>query len=212
MSSDATIAQQNDPHELLEVFDAHGRPTGVAKSRASIHIDGDWHQAFHCWIVRPNGDVVLQRRSLVKDTFAGFWDASAAGHWRFGESAEQAAREISEELGIDFDFAALRYHHRERVSRRFPHGLIDHEHHQVYTLVSALPLAQFRPDPAEVSGLAAVPGQALVGLLARSASRVTASEGVAVAADGTLTPEHMSVERSTLVPYAPGRMRRILGL
>ncbi len=60
--------QQNDPTELLEVFDARGQPTGRAKSRASIHLDGDWHQAFHCWILRRNRDeIVLQRRSLAKE-------------------------------------------------------------------------------------------------------------------------------------------------
>ena len=60
--------QQNDPSELLEVFDASGRPTGRAMSRAAIHLDGRWHQAFHCWIVRAQGlEVVLQRRAMIGD-------------------------------------------------------------------------------------------------------------------------------------------------
>ncbi|HET6314846.1 MAG TPA: NUDIX domain-containing protein, partial [Chloroflexota bacterium] len=126
-SNGSTIAQQNDPHELLEVFDAAGQPTGVAKSRAEVHRDGDWHQAFHCWIVRREREVVLQRRSLAKDTFAGYWDASAAGHWRFGESAEQASRELAEELGLSMDFAALQFGGSERLARTFPNGLIDRE-------------------------------------------------------------------------------------
>ena len=54
--------QHNDPTELLEVLDGYGHPTGIAKPRAAIHVDGDWHQAFHCWIVRGGGsEVVLQR-------------------------------------------------------------------------------------------------------------------------------------------------------
>src|SRR5437762_3597151 len=112
--------QQNDPEELLEVFDTAGKPTGRAKSRAQIHLDGDWHQAFHCWILRHAQDaaepqIVLQRRSRLKDTFAGCWDASAAGHWRFGESPKQAARELAEELGLSVDFAQLRFRRRERM-------------------------------------------------------------------------------------------------
>src|SRR5260370_30279002 len=63
------MVPQNDPTELLEVFDARGQPTGRAKTRAAVHVDGDWHQAFHCWILRRNRDeIVLQRRSLGKDT------------------------------------------------------------------------------------------------------------------------------------------------
>src|SRR3979411_2930758 len=96
----AMTIQQNDPTELLEVFDAAGRPTGRAKSRAAVHVDGDWHQAFHCWIVRPGPQVVLQRPAPTKDPFPSSWDAAAAGHWRFGETPEQAAREIAEELGL----------------------------------------------------------------------------------------------------------------
>ncbi len=100
--------QQNDPGELLEVFDADGQATGRARPRAAIHLDGDWHKAFHCWIVRDAGrEIVLQRRALVKDTYPGCWDAAAAGHWRFGESAEEAAREIAEELGLAVDFGKL---------------------------------------------------------------------------------------------------------
>src|SRR5215831_20272820 len=118
------VVQQNDPSELLEVFDSRGRPTGRARTRASIHLDGDWHLAFHCWILRKQRtEVVLQRRSLLKDTFAGLWDAAAAGHWRFGESAAEAAREIEEELGIVVPFDALVFGFRERTARQFPNGL-----------------------------------------------------------------------------------------
>src|SRR5438552_2161585 len=113
------VVQQNDPSELLEVFDSHGRATGRAKSRAEIHLAGDWHQAFHCWILRRGWqEIVLQRRSLLKDTFAGCWDAAAAGHWRYRESPPEAAREIAEELGIAVRFEDLEYRGRERSSRR----------------------------------------------------------------------------------------------
>src|SRR5436190_21555840 len=119
MSRNNIVTQQNDPHELLEVFDAAGRPTGRAKARSAMHLDGDWHQAFHCWIVRSGPELVLQRRALDKDTFAGYWDAAAAGHWRFGEQAAEAAREIEEELGISVPFAELHFAGRERLARRF---------------------------------------------------------------------------------------------
>ena len=161
------VVQQNDPAELLEVFDSRGRATGRARSRSAIHLAGDWHQAFHCWILRRSGhEIVMQRRSLLKDTFAGCWDAAAAGHWRFGESAREAAREIAEELGVAVPFEDLEYRGRERSSRRFACGLIDREFHQVYVLALNAPLSTYRPDPAEVVGLAAFPSRALVELAA----------------------------------------------
>jgi isopentenyldiphosphate isomerase len=206
-----TVQQNNDPAELLEIFDAHGRPTGRAKPRAAIHTDGDWHQAFHCWIVRPSrGEIVLQRRSLGKDTFAGSWDAAAAGHWRFGETPAQAAREIAEELGLAVDFAELRYRGRERLARRFPNGLIDREFHQVYVLASELPLLAYRPDPREVIGLAAFPTRALLALAAGRRASIEASEAVSVGPQGALEPVQVTITRADLVPYSSARLRRLL--
>ena len=74
----------NDPDELLEVFDKNGHGTGRAKTRAEIHRQGLWHLAFFCWIVTSAGEVVLQRRAATKDVWPGRFDASAAGHVRFG--------------------------------------------------------------------------------------------------------------------------------
>ncbi|HEV7663985.1 MAG TPA: NUDIX domain-containing protein [Chloroflexota bacterium] len=212
MSSSSVSLQQNDPTELLEVFDAAGQPTGVAKSRASIHLAGDWHQAFHCWIVRQAGsEIVLQRRSFVKDTFGGLWDASAAGHWRYGETAQEAAREIAEELGLDVDFRKLTYRGREVSERVFPNGLTDREHHQVYVLDSDLPLSAYRPDPREVIGVAAFPAAGLVAVLSGTAPRVAAVEAIAVALDGQVSAARLEVSRAELVPYSAERIRGMLG-
>src|SRR6188768_1148664 len=42
-----------DPRELLEVYDPEGNPTGEAKTRGTVHLEGHWHLAFFCWIARP---------------------------------------------------------------------------------------------------------------------------------------------------------------
>jgi isopentenyldiphosphate isomerase len=207
------MVQQNDPTELLEVFDARGNPTGRAKSRAAIHLDGDWHLAFHCWILRRNGDeIVLQRRSLAKDTFPGCWDAAAAGHWRFGESAQEAAREIAEELGIDVDFADLTFRGRERGARHFDNGLIDREHHQVYVLESERSLTDYRPDPSEVIGLAAFPTDAALSLAAGKKVEMRATAAVRVEPNGVVIADEVVVRRGDLVPYSAARLRRTLGM
>jgi isopentenyldiphosphate isomerase len=203
--------QQNDPTELLEVLESGGHPTGIGKPRAAIHVDGDWHRAFHCWIVRDNrGEVVLQRRSFEKDTFAGCWDAAAAGHWRFGETAAEAAREIAEELGLEISFSELVYRGREQATQQFANGLIDREFHEVYLLETDRPLTSYRPDPREVIGLAAFSVDALIDLVDGTAPSAVASEAVSVNADGSLTPRAITVARADVVPYSADRLRRML--
>jgi isopentenyldiphosphate isomerase len=207
------MVQQNDPEELLEVFMASGQPTGKARTRAAIHLDGDWHLAFHCWILRDGGrQVVLQQRSLLKDTFAGLWDASAAGHWRFGESAAEAAREIAEELGIEVPFAALQYRGRERTARTFPNGLTDRELHDVYVLEDERPLMAYRPDPAEVASVAAFPAAELVAVQEGIAQAVEALEAVSVKRAGLGESTAARLTREDLVPYSAERLRRTLGI
>jgi isopentenyldiphosphate isomerase len=206
MRNDCTPVRQNDPTELLEVFDASGQPTGRAKSRAAVHLDGDWHRAFHCWILRHAGDeVVLQRRSLDKDTFPGCWDATVAGHWRFGESPAQASREIAEELGIEVPFSSLVYRGRERTSRSFPNGLTDREFHEVYVLYDDRSLLEYAPDPGEVLGLAAFRFDRLIG----DDDILMAIEAVTVLPDGRVQPTDVSVRRDQLVPYSAARLRNL---
>jgi isopentenyldiphosphate isomerase len=206
MRNDGTSIRQNDPAELLEVFDTSGSPTGLAKPRAAIHLDGDWHLAFHCWILRRGGEeVVLQRRSFAKDTFPGCWDAAAAGHWRFGESAADAAREINEELGIEVPFAKLIYRGRERSSRFFPNGLIDHELHDIYVLYDDRPLVEYRPDRLEVIGLAAFRFNDILG----EDEALAPVEAVSVLADGRLEPVYATVRHDELVPYSAARLRNL---
>jgi isopentenyldiphosphate isomerase len=191
---------QNDPSELLEVFEASGRPTGRARSRSAIHLEGDWHLAFHCWVLRKGGqEIVLQRRSALKDTFPLRWDAAAAGHWRFGESPEEASREISEELGLSVRFERLRSVGREREERAFSNGLIDRELHEVYALEWEAPLSSYRPDPGEVSALAAVAAQDLLELVSGQRDWLRAVE-----------PSDVTVRREDLVPYSAARLRRLL--
>jgi isopentenyldiphosphate isomerase len=153
----------------------------------------------------------LQRRSPAKDTFGGYWDAAAAGHWRFGESAEQAAREIEEELGLLISFDDLTYRGRESLQRTFANGLTDREHHQVYVLEYDAPLTTYRPDPREVAGVAAFPTEALLALLDGSGGRVVASEAVTVTGVGTPRATTLVISAGEVVPYSAARLRRTLG-
>ena len=91
---------KNVSEELLDVVDVHDRVVEVA-TRADIHARRLRHRAVHILVVRPQGDIYVQRRALHKDCAPGLWDSSAAGHVAHGEDYDSAApRELSEELGL----------------------------------------------------------------------------------------------------------------
>src|ERR1700712_5224705 len=91
--------------ELLDVFDERGWHIGT-KRRGDVHRDGDWHLAFHLWVVRSDG-VILQRRASTKSSWPSYLDASAAGHLLAGEAIQDGLREAEEELGTVYQFADL---------------------------------------------------------------------------------------------------------
>ena len=200
-----------DPHELLEVYDAAGRPTGRAKARGAVHRDGDWHLAFFCWVARPgpNGpEVLLQHRSLAKDVWPGRFDASAAGHVRFGETLEQATREVREELGITVELHDLVPLDRHRQEHRHSNGLIDREHHALHLLVAGPPAADYAPNPAEVLGLAWVRAADLLALVEGEQAAIE-SRYVAAGTSVEAAPRRI-LRRDDLVPYDDGYHRRLV--
>jgi isopentenyldiphosphate isomerase len=190
-----------DLDELLEVYDAAGLPTGIAKTRAAVHRDGDWHLAFFCWILRGNDEVLLQRRASTKDVWPGRFDASAAGHFRYGETTSQAAREIEEELGLHVEPDALHhlmFHRQEHVHEN---GLVDREIHDVHLLRCDLPLESYRPGP-EVSGIASVNLRAIIDMMSGTRTSIWTSL-VTFDAVGVAGHESIALMTSDLVPYHP---------
>ena len=100
--------------ELFDICDEQGNPTGDIVERSEAHEKGICHRTAHIWIAKQeNGryKVLLQKRSMDKDSFPGRYDTSSAGHIQAGdEPMESALRELGEELGIkaeasDLDFA-----------------------------------------------------------------------------------------------------------
>lgn len=90
--------------ELLDICDEKGLPTGEVIPRDIAHRDGILHRTAHVWIVRKTRagyDVLLQKRSMNKESFPGYYDTSSAGHIPAGEEpVPSALRELREELGI----------------------------------------------------------------------------------------------------------------
>lgn len=91
--------------ELLDIVDEHGKPTGKIIERTIAHQKGIRHRTSHVWIVRYKNNslqVLLQKRSLQKDSYPGCYDISSAGHIPSGvDYISSAIRELKEELGYD---------------------------------------------------------------------------------------------------------------
>ena len=86
-------------------------PVVEVQERDTVHRLGLLHATAHIWVVRNNSsEVLLQRRSLSKDSNPGCWDLSSAGHIDAGdEKLESAIRELREELGIHAAPSEMRY-------------------------------------------------------------------------------------------------------
>ena len=189
--------------ELLEVYDAAGRATGMAKTRAAVHRDGDWHLAFFCWIVRQGAgdvlEVVLQQRAANKDVWPLRFDASAAGHVRFGETLAEAAREIEEELGLVAPPGALVPVMRHPHEHVHDNGIVDREIHDVHLWRCDEPLESYRPGP-EVVGVTAAPLADVVEL-AKGSRTSLATLLITFDAGGHATQTPIDLKNGDLVPY-----------
>ena len=125
--------------EYLDICEEDGRPTGKTVSREVAHREGILHRTAHVWIVRSvegKYQVLLQKRSMEKESFPGFYDTSSAGHIPAGtEPLPSALRELKEELGIDAAPEDLAYagQFRIRYEKEF-HGRLfrDNEVTSVY--------------------------------------------------------------------------------
>jgi isopentenyldiphosphate isomerase len=102
------------------------------------------HRSVHILVVSPEGRLLLQKRSLRKDTQPGKWDTSVGGHVGFGQSYEEAAlREAEEELGLRPDKLLFLYPSRIR-------NAVESENIHTFLHVSSGP---FRPEPGEIDEL-----------------------------------------------------------
>ena len=99
--------------EYLDVCAGDGRPTGRTVSREDAHREGIPHRTAHVWILREKKeeyDILLQKRSMEKESFPGMYDTSSAGHIPAGEEPlPSALRELKEELGISADADQLAF-------------------------------------------------------------------------------------------------------
>ena len=143
--------------EYLDIVDESGRPTGEIVSRDIAHRDGILHRTAHVWVVREQKgktQILLQKRSMEKESFPGLYDTSSAGHIPAGtEPVESALRELSEELGINADEDDLAYAGTFRIQyEKVFHGKLfqDNEVTNVYVYRKPVEIGSLTLQKSEV--------------------------------------------------------------
>lgn len=87
--------------EYFDLLDENGSKTGKIKLREQVHKDGDWHRGVFVFMINSKKEILLQKRSAIKESNPNRWTVSASGHLVTGDSSYEAAvRETEEELGI----------------------------------------------------------------------------------------------------------------
>ena len=103
-----TVTTTDNQEELFIVVSRRDRIIGY-RSRYDCHHDKSLiHRGVNVLVFNKLGEMLLQKRSLTKDTFPGWWTTAVGGHVAKGETYRQAAkREMTEEIGIS---VAFRFH------------------------------------------------------------------------------------------------------
>ncbi len=144
--------------EILDIVDEFGNPTGETVDRQTAHKRGIRHRTAHVWILRKAAsglEVLLQKRSKIKDSNPGCYDISSAGHIPCGQDfLTSALRELQEELGItDVSAEDLHYCGQRiiKVQKVF-HGelFIDNQISNIYCLWRDVDPAHLKLQESEV--------------------------------------------------------------
>lgn len=87
--------------EKWDILDENGIPTGKHTLRGQTFLkNGEYHLVVHIWIVSPDGNFLIQRRSEKKRLMPGEWAATGGAAIAGEDSFTAANRELFEELGI----------------------------------------------------------------------------------------------------------------
>jgi len=108
--------------ELVDLYDEDRIPLRKISDRYSKKEEGEYRIVVHICIFNSRGQMLIQRRSMQKESCPGLWDVSAAGGVNAGETSRQGAeRECREELGYALELGGV----RASVTVNFDRGFDD---------------------------------------------------------------------------------------
>jgi 8-oxo-dGTP pyrophosphatase MutT (NUDIX family) len=86
--------------EIVVIVDEHNQVVGAAPRREMRAMRLP-HRSTYILVFNSRGELYVQKRTLSKDVFPGYFDVAAGGVVLAGETYEQGAeRELEEEMGI----------------------------------------------------------------------------------------------------------------
>lgn len=114
---------------IVELVDGTGAPLGACSVDEAHTPPGRLHRAFSVLLLDHDGRVLLQRRALTKNRFAGRWTNTCCSHPAPGEDlVDSARRRLDEELGLSVEPGSLRELGRFTYRAADPDsGTVEHE-------------------------------------------------------------------------------------
>jgi isopentenyldiphosphate isomerase len=86
--------------EIVVIVDQDNNIVGAAPRR-EMRVKRLAHRSTYILVFNSGGELYVQKRTLTKDVFPGYYDVAAGGVVLAGETCEQGAeRELAEEMGI----------------------------------------------------------------------------------------------------------------
>ena len=137
--------------EYIDVLDENGNKKNIVRNKQLIYKMGDWHRTVHVWILNSKNELLIQKRAIDKETFAGLWAISVAGHVRTGEdSIDAAKRELKEEIDLDVSDSDLTFIFSLKRKQTCQSGILN-VHDDVYLLKCDLDITNISLQIEEVT-------------------------------------------------------------
>lgn len=151
-----------------EIFDIVNEADEIigTETRSNAHAKGLRHRAVHVLFMTPAREIILQRRSMTKDTWPGFLTVTVGGHVPSGSTYDETVlTEIFEETGLRLQRDALQHIGDLRYEARDPQTKAhDCENVRVYVHIYDGDISDLRIEEKDGAGFETRPIETLLAM------------------------------------------------